>query len=201
MLSRSEFEAAVAGVADVLERRIMLMALLGHEMEAMSLARPFVVGGHAVEFYTSGGRQTHDIDMKGSHDAVVDILSAWGFCKVEGPGTKFVHRDPGLDLAVHWLGDGPQAPFESRDRAVDIMVASMPVTFIGPEDLVIDRLAAVKFWKSSDDRIWAKAILQSAQAGGMGIDRDYLSRRAADEDVADLLDGLLMEDDDDAPGR
>ncbi len=63
-----------------------------------------------------------------------------------------------------------------------ISVPSRP-SIIGIEDLVIDRLAACKHWHHTESCEWAARLLAVADA----IDGVYLSRRAAEEDVADAL--------------
>jgi excisionase family DNA binding protein len=79
--SRADLEAALTGVSDQLERRLLFVGLLARAYEALGFAAPVVVGGHAVEFWTAGGYTTVDIDLVSAHEPFAQVLAAWGFVK------------------------------------------------------------------------------------------------------------------------
>jgi len=58
------------------------------------------------------------------------------------------------------------------------------VKVVGVEDLIIDRLAAAKFWRSERDAEQASALFQGFMDR---LDIEYLRRRAREENVEDLL--------------
>jgi hypothetical protein len=65
-----------------------------------------------------------------------------------------------------------------------IEVGPYTVRVVGVEDLIIDRLAAAKHWKSHRDREQAKALFDSFKNQ---IDIQYLRNRAREERVDDTL--------------
>ena len=51
-------------------------------------------------------------------------------------------------------------------------------------------LCAAKFWDDADSALWAGTMLSVARE----LDVEYLRRRAREEDVLDVLTGLLPEE-------
>lgn len=174
--TRSELEALLAPVADVLERRLAFVALLSAGVEALGWPAPVVVGGHAVEFYTAGGYATVDIDLAGASEPVGQVLDAWGF---EREGRHWF--DEALRLVVEVPGtslDPAQAA-----HAVSVRIGRVTARVLGIEDLIVDRLAACKHWRHTESCEWAARLLALAES----LDDEYLILRAAEEDLADAL--------------
>ncbi len=180
--SRDDLERLLGPIVDQLERRLAFVGLLTRAVESLGWPAPVVVGGHAVEFYTAGDYPTVDIDLAGASEPLAEVLAAWGFSKegrhwfdeplrllVEAPGSR-----PGPDELAHVVG---------------VRVGAVTAYVIGIEDIVVDRLCAAKHWNDDDSRFWAGTMLAVAQE----IDRAYLQRRAAEEDVVDELERLLAE--------
>jgi hypothetical protein len=142
-----------------------------------------VVGGHAVEFYTAGSYATVDIDLAGASEPVGQVLDAWGF---EREGRHWY--DEGLRLVVEVPGSRPGP--DALAHVVRAHIGRFSVSVIGVEDLIVDRLAACKYWNDQDSCDWAATMI----AGGHDIDLEYLHRRAIEQDVADKLEPLLPED-------
>jgi predicted nucleotidyltransferase len=69
-------------------------------------------------------------------------------------------------------------------KARTIEVNGYSVKVVGVEDLIVDRLAAAKFWKSERDEEQARALLNTFRKS---IDYGYLEKTAAEENVRDLL--------------
>jgi hypothetical protein len=86
-----------------------------------------------------------------------------------------------LDIAVE-IPDNVLAG--ALEKTVTVSVEGEKVRVIGPEDLIVDRLAAAKFRKARSDLDWAAAVLLLHQDR---IDPEYLEKAAAREGVSDFL--------------
>ncbi len=136
----------------------------------------FLVGGQAVETYTAGQFSTGDIDITSTdREATEKVLTQIGFTKV-----GMVWLNERLGLAVHIVADFPTST--EKVRTVD--VGSYRVNVVGVEDLIIDRLAAAKSWKSERDREQATVLFNGFRRS---IDIEYLRRRAREANVEDAL--------------
>jgi len=173
---RSELERALAPLGDPLERRLTFVAILSAGVEALGWSAPVVVGGHAVEFYTAGNYTTVDIDLAGASEPVGQVLDSWGF---EREGRHWF--DESLGLIVEVPG-GSMTPGEAA-HCVVLRVGRRTARIIGVEDLIIDRLAACKFWRHLESCEWAARLI----ATGTEVDEEYLASRAIEEDVLDAL--------------
>ncbi len=141
---------------------------------------PVLVGGAAVELYTRGGYVTGDLDFVGNvTPPVVRELERAGFRR---EGRHWIH-DAGkvyLELASSSLK--PEA------EVAEIRIGRHRVLAASPEDILVDRLAAWQFWKSSADAISAYLVWRS-QAGAMNLAR--LDRLAGKNGVRSALRKLL----------
>ena len=138
---------------------------------------PVVVGGLAVETYTSGGYTTRDVDMVTSDDVGTDrVMRALGFSRQ--PGHRY-YEHPECSVLVEF----PTGPLDgSRDRTVQIELDDgSSISVIGIEDIIVDRAAAYKFWdrcrENSEDATQAVLMLVAHYDR---IDWEYLLRRAAE---------------------
>jgi hypothetical protein len=192
VLSFDKLKNTLLQIADPVRRRVFFVGLLSAEMLQRGAPAPIIVGGEAVELYTQGGYTTGDIDLKADFDAMREILLSWGF---EGAGpNKRIWISRELDIYIDWLGavldEGPDAAdrtnLVSIDKGVEVRVLSF-------EDLIIDRLSALKFWNDSDSGLWARAVFDVAKSV-KGPDMEYLKRRALERGVTKELDDLLYGD-------
>ena len=154
------------------------MLLLGYVSAAMARrgTSVFLVGGQAVETYTGGVFTTGDIDITTTDTkGTEELLSKLGFAR-EG----MIWISTRLGLAVHLVSSYPRRSLRFRT----IEVEGFAVKIVGVEDLIIDRLAVAKFWKSERDAEQAKALLNVFRDS---IDRAYLDGLAKDESVYDFL--------------
>jgi len=174
--TRGELESLLRPLADTLERRLTFVGLLSQGVEALGWPVPVVVGGHAVEFYTAGGYTTVDIDLAGASEPIAQVLDAWGFAR---EGRHWYDDELGLVVEV------PGSPLAADEAAhtVTLRVGRTSARIIGIEDLIIDRLAACKHWRHTESCEWAARLLAVAD----DLDEVYLRRRAAEEDVDDVL--------------
>ena len=154
------------------------MLLLGYLSERLSVVKAvlFLVGGQAVETYSAGVFVTGDIDVTTTNTAATEeLLSKLGFAK-EG----MIWLNPRLGMAVQIVSSYPRRSLRARTFVVE----GYSVKVVGVEDLIIDRLAAAKFWKSERDFEQARALFESFRDS---IDSAYLDETAREEMVTDFL--------------
>lgn len=178
-------------IRNVTERQARFIALLSLEVLKRSGVRPIVVGGMALELYTSGQYQTGDIDIK-SPASVKEILAELGFKKA---GRTYYNKD--LDIFVDWLGsglsEGPEAEAKTYLIGLDENKKHV-VRVVSREDLIIDRLNAAKWWEDVDSCMWARLLVKMSAMSGEPLDIEYLKQRAKKDDVADFLDKILNDE-------
>lgn len=169
-------------IEDPVKRRAMFVALLSKEMVKKGGSPPVVVGGEAVEIYTQGGYTTGDIDIIAPLDALEPVLEQWGF---EKTGRVWLNKE--LDIYIDWrggsLGKGKEPETVVIEEDLDVRVISL-------EDLILDRLNAAKFWGDVDSLMWAKVLVNVKKAIG-NIDEDYLTEKARQADISDVLKEAL----------
>lgn len=156
------------------------MLLVGYLTERLSKkgGSLFLVGGQAVETYTAGQFTTGDIDITTTNQAATEEkLSQLGFAR-EG----MVWLNEKLGVAVHIVGTYPT----KSEKVRTVKVGPYRVSVVGVEDLIIDRLAAAKFWKSRRDAEQAIVLFNGFRKS---IDLEYLRNRAREEKVDDILPG------------
>jgi hypothetical protein len=158
-----------------LKRKLLLIGYISSRLSRRG-GSVFLVGGQAVETYTAGQYTTGDIDITTTdRKRTEEVLAQMGFVR-EG----MVWLSERLAMAVHIVGSYPSR----TEKARTIEVGPFEVRVVGVEDLIIDRLAAAKFWKSERDAEQASALFRGFMDR---LDIDYLRRRAKEEKVEDLL--------------
>ena len=178
--SRADLEASLAGVDEIVERRLRLVSLLTRGVRALGWSAPVVVGGFAVQYYTAGNYPTLDIDLVGASEPVAQVLESWGF---EREGRHWY--DAELKFAVEV--PGAQLEQAERDRVFGVRVAGIDAYILGIEDLIIDRLNACVHWNDAESCRWAQAMVVTAPE----LDVAYLEQRAEAEDVLEKLREML----------
>ncbi len=133
---------------------------------------PVLVGGSAVELYSGGAYTTGDLDFVGHVPARVSrLLKKAGF---EKQGRHFIHERGQVYIEFPSASLGPtETSLRKRMRGRSIVIISL-------EDLIIDRLAAWKFWNSSRDAVNA-FLLYRRHKNSLDISR--LEARAKEEDL------------------
>jgi excisionase family DNA binding protein len=180
--SRADLEAMLAGVDELVGRRLRFVALLTKAVVSLGWRAPVIVGGCAVQYYTAGDYGTVDIDLVGASEPVAQVLESWGFLR-EGrhwydSELKFAIEVPGRQLD----------PNEAA-RVFGVRVEGVTAYIIGIEDLIIDRLNACVHWKDVESCRWARTMLLTAPE----LDEAYLEERATAEQVLDKLRELRVE--------
>jgi len=159
-----------------LRKKMLLLGYITDRLEKKSQS-VYLVGGQAVETYTAGQFLTGDIDITTSdHRFTEEILASLGFKQV-----GMVWLNEGLLIAIQIVGDSPTASYE-RMRTIE--VGPYHVRVIGVEDLIVDRLAGAKFWKSTGDL--EKAIVLYTNFRDQ-IDPGYLRTTAKRRGVEDTF--------------
>jgi hypothetical protein len=165
----------VAGLDPGPARTAALVAWFQSAFENRAVT-PVLVGGGAVELFTGGAYTTGDFDFVG-------VLSEAARGQLEDAGFQKSGR--------HWKHEGarvfiefPAPSLEPGVEAVELDAFANIVLVISPEDALVDRLAAWKFWKSDAHGINAY-LLYLATIGT--LDRSRLEKRAREDHVMDVL--------------
>jgi predicted nucleotidyltransferase len=136
---------------------------------------PVLVGGAAVEFYSKGAYTTRDIDMVApGGPELKDVMTKLGFERI---GKDFTHKT--LNVYIEF----PAETLGAGERTNIIEVDGVELEIVSLEDLIIDRLDAYKFWKSSIDGVNAMILMELGEN-----DEKTTERKARDNDVLDALD-------------
>lgn len=129
-----------------------------------------LVGGSAVELYTSGAYVSGDLDFVGVVPAEVAArLRRAGFRKT---GRHWVHERGRVFLEF------PASRLEPTQQVVDLSVGSAVVRTLAPEGVIVNCLAAWQHWRSAQDGVNALLVARSAR-----IDRKALRELAEKESV------------------
>ena len=147
--ARRERIDALAAEPDDFTRRLVALALLTDELADANIV-PILVGGMALEIYTSQGYATGDVDLALPQAEAVD--KAFAVLGFEKSGRFWIRRD----LELYFEAPAPAGlPGETAPRTV-LEVEGLEVFVIGLEDLLLDRLRAWVHWKSSEDERWTR---------------------------------------------
>ncbi|MGH7588412.1 MAG: nucleotidyltransferase [Gemmatimonadota bacterium] len=141
---------------------------------------PALVGGGAVELYTGGAYVTGDLDFVGyMTDSAAKLLDEVGFRRI---GRHWKHEEAQLFIEL------PGRFLEGGARAVELDAFGNTVRVISPEDVLIDRLAGWKFWKSHEHGVNAFLLYRALDRD---LERPRLQERARVEHVQDALEELV----------
>lgn len=180
MISYDEVVQELGRARSPTERRLHFAALLASAGGA-STDEFIVVGGSAIEFYTSGQYTSGDIDIVTTAPVNwAKILRAWKF---EEQGRIWYSSD--LKIVVDFVKP-PYTYDVTRTQVLLTPHGSLRVAAI--EDLLVKRLISAKFWKTPGDIEHAKLL---AIAHWDGIDWEYVQGLARQFEVADVLSSLL----------
>ena len=177
MIERSEVERAIGTARSKAERIVFLGALL----ERATGNETIVVGGSAIEVLTAGQTSSADIDIVTPRHPAVEVLLAWGFV----PAGRVFRRDD-WNLDVDLVG-GKLTGDRTKVRRIETPFGSVDI--IGPEDLIVKRLAELKHGHPTPR--WQKDLIQQISLlmseYSEGLDEAYLAFIARRDDVVDIL--------------
>ncbi|MBI5298803.1 MAG: hypothetical protein HY877_00675 [Deltaproteobacteria bacterium] len=166
-----------AGEKDLARRGVKIAAVIAEALRKIG-EDPVLVGGAAVEFYTDGNYATKDIDMIAMGGPLLwKVMEELGFKR---RGKDFINEL--LKIYIEF----PSATLNPGEKSDQIDVESIPLKIISLEDLIVDRLAAYKFWKSGIDGLNALFLLELGKA-----DMQRLRERAGAKEIQDALDWVL----------
>jgi hypothetical protein len=162
---------------DQFSRKLLFIGYLFDQLRRRGV-EAYLVGGEAVELYTAGQFETGDVDITvTSREKAERILSRMGFSR---EGMIWLNED--LAIAVQIVASHPTR----TEKVRSIKAKGFTIRMAGVEDLIVDRLVAAKYWRSNPK-------LDSEQASVLmnlyrnDIDREYLKKRASEENVEDYL--------------
>ncbi len=140
-----------------------------------------IVGGSAIEIYSSGMYVSADIDLVGERPSIIKALERWGFRR---EGRLWSRPDLGL-----WVD--PVGRFYTGDVG-RLRVVSTPygsVRLASVEDLIAKRLIETKVWPRGGTELLDQAVALAAEYQDE-IDWDYTRRVAAGDGAEDLIPEL-----------
>ena len=171
--------ARIAAIADKTKRGLYVMALIS---EKVSGIKPVIVGGFAMEFYSTGGYRTSDVDALYLYpEAIGRLLEQLGFIKRQRHWVSEAY-----DLLIEFPGHAIEA--RARERLTDVSIDGKIITLIGIEDLILDRLNGFVQFHSTDDRHWARELLVMYHDH---LDLNYLRQQSAVDKTDVALEALL----------
>lgn len=174
---------ALAGEGDPLRRKLVALSLLADRLRSDGIV-PIVVGGTALAIYTAGGYETKDVDL--ALPIAPEVDSAFGELGFTKSGRFWVR--PELDL--FFVAPAPAGLAGETAPRTEIEVDGLPVVVLGIEDLLLDRLRAVLYWKSDEDRRWS---LRLARLWFDRIDWNYLAKVATSDEERETIASLREE--------
>jgi hypothetical protein len=176
MITKVEAERAVASAESHTERILLLAATLTKALGSSKDAT-IVVGGSAIEIYTSSQYVSEDLDLVAPRQEAIKILESWGFAR---EGRIWWRSD--WKIAVDLVGPDYTG---SRRRTQIIDTRLGPVRLAAVEDLVIKRLVEAKHFQSRE--ALEQALMLASEYQGR-VDEEYLNEFARKEDVVDILE-------------
>jgi hypothetical protein len=179
MTSVEELRKALERASSPTERRVYFVALLSRDA-GWKADDAIVVGGSAIEVYTSGRYTTGDIDLVvTAPDPPKRVLRPWGFRQ---QGRIWYHDDLGIVV------DFVKPPYTGDPSRCQILTTPYgPVRIAAIEDLIVKRLASAKHWRRPGDMEHAKIL---AHLYRDRIAWDYVEHEADRYDVRDALANL-----------
>jgi len=176
-VTKQEVEGAVASARSKPQRIQFLGALL----EKATGEEAIIVGGSAVEIYTSGRISSLDIDVVMPRARAIKAVESWGFVP---SGRVWRRKDWGIGIDLV----GPR--FTGNRQKVLVMETPYgPVRVAGAEDLLIKRLVELKHWPTAP--AWRESLVNQiailTSEYGDRMDEEYLAFIAKRDDVADIL--------------
>ena len=152
-------------------KEFYLMSLMTPLLDELGADPAIIVGGHAVELYTSGSYKTADVDLVMIRDDLArELFDRLGFIR-EGR----YHYCKELDVPIEIPSDNLAG---SKDKVIKVNTNVGYCYVIGVEDLILDRLNAAEFWEDQRSLEWARYLMSSQLEQ---LDFEYMRKRCADE--------------------
>lgn len=158
------------------EKDLLITSFLSDELSELVL-----VGGAASSWYSRGSYRTLDVDVVviGDVEKLKKGLKELGFDR-----NRVWHYDP-ADYALDIV-----SRTERPRRTRNYEIGGYEIEIASPEEVIINDLAGYKFWNRADNFDRAKLVFETESEK---LDKQYLRRRAKDENLTDVLEELERE--------
>jgi hypothetical protein len=157
------------------------------ELRAANLQCPVLVGGAALQLWTTGRYVSGDFDLVGVDPAPMEAaLIARGFRREDRPGhlLRGLYH-PSLDIGVEFVSGQLFDGHADRDRLRLVAIApDSQVLVIPVEDVIADRLGQFVSHPRASRALLRQAVLAWSLA--TEIDRPYLDQRIRAETLEEL---------------
>lgn len=172
-----DVQKALAKARSKAERSLWFGALLARELGTEIV----IVGGSAIEVYTSGKYVSGDLDLVGEREPMVSLLERWGFRR---EGRLWTRTE--LSLWVDPVGR-EYAGDTRRLRIVETPYGRVRLASI--EDLIAKRLIETKVWPRGGTELFDQALALASEYSDQ-VDWDYVSAVAGRDHAGDLVPEL-----------
>lgn len=173
-MNAAQIEAILSKARTRSEKILWLGALLQRE----SGLEVVIVGGSAIEVYTSGKYVSEDVDIVGDRDAISSLLRAWAF-----------HREGRLWVSSTlklWIDTVGKYYSGERRRLTTTETPYGRVQIAAVEDLIAKRLIEIREWGGPKKRLFDQALVLAVEEADH-IDWDYVAKVAKDDGAEDLV--------------
>ena len=178
-MSLEDFRTLVLAQSEPYVRDRAFCALLARE-SGLGAERMAVVGGSALEIYTTGDYVSQDIDILAEDAGKVEsVLRTWGFKK-----RGMYWDNPEFAKSVQIVG---RVDSGSRSRNVVVSTECGPVRLASMEDIIWKRTYEARGWNRPEALDEAALLVLRYYDR---LDWDYISRMAAENGVGDLAADL-----------
>ena len=141
--------------------------------------RPILVGGAAVVLYTGGAYVTGDLDFVGDvPPAVASALKGAGFVK---KGRHWIHEASQIFLEF------PATSLAPGTEIAVLEVSRSSILTLSPEEVVLDRLQSLVYWKHKEDGINAFLVTWRNRKS---MDWEKLQSRSEDASISATIRSL-----------
>lgn len=150
------------------------MGMITPLLDELGADPAIIVGGQAVEFYTSGSYTTVDVDLVMIRtDIAKRLFELLGF-ELQDNKRHFYIKE--LDMPIEIPHDRLEG---SKEHVVKLTTPDGYCYIIGVEDLILDRLRAATYWKDKRSEEWATYLL-SIHFDQLNM--EYIKEKAEEED-------------------
>ncbi|WP_339181457.1 hypothetical protein [Paenibacillus sp. FSL R5-0701] len=153
-------------------KEFYVMGIITPILDELDADPAIIVGGHAVELYTSGSYKTADVDLVMIRDDLArSLFDHLGFVH---EGRHYYVSE--MDIPIEIPSDTLEG---SKDKIIKLLTPEGYCYVIGIDDLILDRLRASEYWTDARSLEWARYLIYSQFDT---IDLTYMRKVAAEED-------------------
>lgn len=149
------------------------MGIITPVLDELDADPAIIVGGHAVELYTSGSYKTADVDLVMIRDDIARALfDELGFVR---EGRHYYVSE--MDIPIEIPSDKLEG---SKEKIIKLNTPEGYCYVIGIDDLILDRLRAAEYWTDTRSLEWARYLMYSQFDN---IDLTYMRNTVSKENV------------------